>query len=547
MSFLDSLEILLMSSPNVARPCAMAASFAAQLAVNCGAVVSAAPDFPLAPGGFTTRDWRPWDSVDIRSPEEWARARPNRVLVSATTPEAGDQDWTDVSAVEISMDAWESEATLFAGSGLADLLGDPDRAPLFPRGHYAAGTIGYAAFAALCGVVAQQRRYGASEVARLSGLGSMSWINWKAASAGAMGKDIRREGEGAEWPVMACRDGYVALIYTERDWPALVEMIGEPALEAPEFATLGSRNTHREDYLAIIRAWVAKRTKAELGALFLEHAIPGAPVATPADLFDDPLLLHRQAFASVMGGDGTRVKTPVAAQRVVQVVQNAEKQTPGLRRPDPTGETGALPLRGVRVLDLGIITAGAGTTALLADLGAEVIKVESHSYPDPLRFWAGSSDSPLFKFNNRNKRGIAIDLKTREGKGQFLALAATADMVVENFRRGVLDRLGLTFETLREVNPNILLASVSGQGLDGPGSRHATYGSTLEASSGFSAQTCYDDGQPFITGRNVNYPDQTVCLYAAAMITLAALACREKKLCAAAGCFAARCCGLPAG
>ena len=233
---------------------------------------------------------------------------------------------------------------------------------------------------------------------------------------------------------------------------------------------------------------------------------------TAQDLLDDPLLRHRSALVSRERSDGVRVRTPRLAHRIAASVAQRSASKPA---------DGPLPLSGMRVLDLGIITAGAGVSALLADLGAEVLKVESHTYPDPFRRWAGEAVSPLFKCNNRNKYGVALDLKTADGKSRFLELVKTADVVVENFRRGVLERLGIGYDVLSAINPSILLASISGQGLTGPGCGASSFGSTLEASSGFSANVTDETGLPYITGRNVNYPDQTVVLYAAAVISLA--------------------------
>lgn len=190
----------------------------------------------------------------------------------------------------------------------------------------------------------------------------------------------------------------------------------------------------------------------------------------------------------------------------------------------------AAPLAGCRVLDLGIITAGASTSALLADLGADVIKVESSAYIDPFRAWdrgLGARDwwnkSRFFDFTNRNKRGIALDLKTAEGRQLFLDLAAGADVVVENFRRGVLDRLGLGYAALSKRNPRIVLASVTSQGETGPDAKAASYGSTLEATSGLSDLTRDANGKPLISGVLLNYPDQIVSIYAAGVITLAVM------------------------
>ncbi len=188
------------------------------------------------------------------------------------------------------------------------------------------------------------------------------------------------------------------------------------------------------------------------------------------------------------------------------------------------------PLAGCRIIDLGIITAGASTSAMLADLGADVIKVEASAYIDPFRMWdkgLGAEDwwnkSRFFDFTNRNKRGLALDLKTPKGKDLFLDLVANADVVVENFRRGVLERLGLGYDTLSARNPRLVLVSVTSQGQTGPDAKAASFGSTLEATSGLSDLTRDSQGVPLISGILLNYPDQIVSLYAAGVATLAVM------------------------
>ena len=193
-------------------------------------------------------------------------------------------------------------------------------------------------------------------------------------------------------------------------------------------------------------------------------------------------------------------------------------------------------LKGCRVLDLGIITAGAATSAILADLGAEVIKIESPTYRDPFRLWpSGESEAdddmpPLFRATNRNKLAISIDLKQSAGREVMLRLVACSDVVVENFRRGVLPKLGLSFEALRAANDRIILASVSSQGETGPDASHVSYGSTLEAVAGFAWGTGYRDDAPVISGRDVNYPDQVAAIFAASMITTALRSVRKGGL-----------------
>jgi crotonobetainyl-CoA:carnitine CoA-transferase CaiB-like acyl-CoA transferase len=185
------------------------------------------------------------------------------------------------------------------------------------------------------------------------------------------------------------------------------------------------------------------------------------------------------------------------------------------------------PLAGCRVLDLGIITAGAATSALLADLGAEVIKIESPAYRDPFRLWTAGEEGEdtelprFFRMTNRNKLSLSLNLKEVEGRNVFLKLVAESDVVVENFSRGVLARLGIDFASLEAVNPRIILASISSQGETGPDRSYVSFGSTLEAMAGLASITGYPHGQPIVTGNAVNYPDQVVALFAAGAIAAA--------------------------
>ena len=493
MNLLDGVCILQIADENTPGVALKAIDFAGQMALQMGASVEVDPHFSTG-STFLSRGKSQFQGEVAN----WS-ARGRIVLSSIAV--AG----IEASVVTLECNPDATEATLFTESGFADLLGDPEREPLIPRGDFAAGTVGLALLSAICAEV---------DEAVVDAVSALSWVNWKAALAGDLGKDIHRQGDRAEWPVLKCADGYFALVYTDRDWDSIVEMVDNPALADEKFSSFRQRARHQAEFMTLVEAWAAKVTKSELVDLFEQHQIPAAPVLTAQELLVDPLLLHRGAFAPVVLSDGTHAKTPVLPHRIVA---RSESEVTD-KKP---AEAGKLPLAGFRVLDLGIITAGAGVSALLADMGAEVLKIEADSYPDPFRAWAGDAVSPFFKGNNRNKKGIALDLKSEAGKASFLELVKTADVVVENFRRGVLDRLGFEYETLRHVNPDIILASISGQGLTGPGSGNSSYGSTLEASSGFSASVCYEGGAPYITGRNVNYPDQTVVIYAASVIAAA--------------------------
>jgi len=128
------------------------------------------------------------------------------------------------------------------------------------------------------------------------------------------------------------------------------------------------------------------------------------------------------------------------------------------------------PLAGIKVLDLTRLLPGPVATLHLADLGAEVVKIEDPQVGDYARTLGTGSgeDSAYFRMINRNKQGMVLDLKKPEGVAVFLRLAATADVIVESFRPGVVDKLGIGYETVRAINPRITYCAISGYGQDGP-------------------------------------------------------------------------------
>lgn len=133
----------------------------------------------------------------------------------------------------------------------------------------------------------------------------------------------------------------------------------------------------------------------------------------------------------------------------------------------PAGDLGA-PLHGVRVVELASYVTGPYATVLLAELGADVIKVEPPGQGDPFRGWGDDGYSPTFRSVNRGKRSVALDVRTDAGRDLVVRLAATADVVVENFRPGVAERLGIGHETLRRSNERLVYCSISGFGDAGP-------------------------------------------------------------------------------
>jgi crotonobetainyl-CoA:carnitine CoA-transferase CaiB-like acyl-CoA transferase len=156
------------------------------------------------------------------------------------------------------------------------------------------------------------------------------------------------------------------------------------------------------------------------------------------------------------------------------------------------------PLAGLRVIDAGTMIAGPFAATLLGDYGADVIKIEKPKLGDPMRDWAPMKDglSLWWKVTARNKRLITLDLSKPRGREVFLALAALADVVVENFRPGTLERWGLGFDTLKAQNPGLVLVRVSGYGQTGPYSQRPGYGTVADAFSGIPAFTGFPDRPP---------------------------------------------------
>ena len=185
-----------------------------------------------------------------------------------------------------------------------------------------------------------------------------------------------------------------------------------------------------------------------------------------------------------------------------------------------------LPLEGVRVLDLSRVLAGPYATMVLADLGAEVVKVEHPERGDDTRHWGppfAGGESAYFLSVNRNKRSIAVDLKDPEGLEKIRRLAAEADVLIENMKRGALERFGLGYEALRELNPDLIYCSVTGFG-PGKDTDRPGYDFLIQARAGIMGITGFPEGKPTKVG--VAIADIVCGLYAATAI-LAALHKRE--------------------
>ncbi|MDP3172177.1 MAG: CaiB/BaiF CoA-transferase family protein, partial [Polaromonas sp.] len=198
------------------------------------------------------------------------------------------------------------------------------------------------------------------------------------------------------------------------------------------------------------------------------------------------------------------------------------------------------PLTGVRVLDLSRVLAGPWAGQLLADLGADVVKVEKPGTGDDTRAWGppylkdesgrDTSEASYFLCANRNKRSVAIDIATPEGQTQVRALAQQADVLLENFKVGGLQRYGLDYASLKQNNPRLVYCSITGFGQTGPYAPRAGYDFLIQGMGGLMSVTGQPDGEPGAGPQKVGVAltDIMTGLYATIAVQ-AALVEREKS------------------
>jgi len=190
-----------------------------------------------------------------------------------------------------------------------------------------------------------------------------------------------------------------------------------------------------------------------------------------------------------------------------------------------TSPSPEMPLAGITVLELGQFIAGPFAAQLLADLGARIVKIERPGQGDPFRLYVTRPRIPGYGHNflafNRNKQSVALDLQQAEGRAVLLRLVRTADVVLENFRAGVLDRLGIGYDTLKRANPRIVYCSISGFSEDGPYRERPSFDTVGQALSGM-LYLFTDPADPRMRGPTI--ADQATAFQAANAVLAALLA-----------------------
>ncbi|WP_326544372.1 CaiB/BaiF CoA-transferase family protein [Pseudorhodoferax sp.] len=337
--------------------------------------------------------------------------------------------------------------------------------------------------------------------------------------------------------------GWIGIFtHTLPQWVALCEAIGRPELAHDARYANGAERMARADEIdAMLRAALLTRTAEQWFEDLGTRKHPTVLVPTMAELLAQPVHRGRHAFVPVQSGS-TVFEGPAVPLRLgaagplrggaapARGADDAHYRGAGLARQPvrTTGTAQRLPLESTTIVDLTMGWAGPLAARTAADLGAEVIKVESAVYPD---WWRGANFTEEFyrerlyeknaNFNlmNRHKLGITLDLARPEGRQLLLQLVAQADAVIENYSAEVLPKLGLDYAALHKVNPRLVMVSMPAFGLGNAWSDTRAYGGTLEQASGLPLYTGHADGPPAMT--SYAYGDPVGGLNAGAALLLA--------------------------
>ncbi len=366
-----------------------------------------------------------------------------------------------------------------------------------------------------------------------------------------LGAKLPRQQPRVLWRLYETADGWAGLSATPRDRARVAEAMGVPEVAAS--AAFMERNKQDEEVLLpLLQAWFRKRSCAEIEALGRSERVPISAVRRLPEVAASAQLAHREFFTRLaQGASGPLVQpgrlwrsdahdwvaapaaAPGADLRALPAAPAARgagaRTAPAPRAPQ------RFPLDGVRVLDLGQVWAGPYAAMLLADQGADVIKIEAPSRwdtnrcavpPGPGRERDWWNTCAYFQEYSRNKRSLGLEVAHPRGREVLAALVRGSDLVIENFRAGVLERLGIGYDWLRAQREDVILVSMAAFGQSGPDRERPGYGPVMEQLSGLASLTGWGDGQPHLA---IGYAyGDPVAATAAAAAALAALLQRRR-------------------
>lgn len=418
---------------------------------------------------------------------------------------------------------WEtcSDAAAWGWGGLASITGEPDGPPLAPG----------APVAAMCAALHGLLAVTAARFARLARLEVeipladviASLIEVAGLRYAADGSVRGRGGDWwglAGWGVYPCADGKVALALRDPDQLARIgAFLGVPELSDARFADYKwGLHGDVDELNGLLVGGLLGNARDELVRQLAGERIAVAPVRSFNELLTCSHLLGREALRE-QGG----LVLPALPIRGLGEPQAAADPYAGEAAPTTR------PLAGARVLDISSVWAGPMAARLLADLGAEVTKVEN-----PARRTGSFSTGAAWHrdfyaiLNNRNKRAYQCDFSTPEGRAALEPLLREADVLIENFVPGSLARLGLGHETLHRINPHLVVVAMPALGLDGPHAHTVGYGTTIEQWAGLGWLYTDAAGEPHRSG--INFSDPIAALYAATGAILALCGDRQRRV-----------------
>jgi crotonobetainyl-CoA:carnitine CoA-transferase CaiB-like acyl-CoA transferase len=442
--------------------------------------------------------------------------------------------------------SWQAtDPVLYAMSTALSRSGPPNGAPVLPPDGIASATAAVQAAWATLAAYYHRLRCGTGDYIDFSRFEGV--VQALDPPFGAIGQAASGQTPSGAWrgrprnqdvyPIFACSDGFVRLcVLSPRQWHAMRAWLGEPEqFQDPRYDGLGARFSAAREIGVLTAELFADKTMDELVESGQRYGIPIAAVLTPAEALSSEHFRSVGALTTVEVAPGAAVDAP--AGPLVIDGQRMGLRTPapaaGADRPDwvgpalpasAAGQAGGRPFDGLRILDLGVIVAGGELGRLFADLGAEVIKVESATYPDGLRqSRAGQAMSESFAWTHRNEYGLGLDLRNPVGAALFRRMVAKSDAVFANFKPGTLAALGFPYSTLRDLNPGIVVAESSAFGDTGPWSNRMGYGPLVRAVTGitrlWTGEDDVDGRPPFLDAVTI-FPDHVI----ARVVAIAALA-----------------------
>ncbi|MEO0493023.1 MAG: CoA transferase [Actinomycetota bacterium] len=420
-------------------------------------------------------------------------------------------------------------AVLDATGGMAFKAGVPDREPLLPPGNIADDTASmHAVFAIECALI-QQQATGAGQVIDLSvneataQIADWSLSNWtRSLDAGTPSLDSRI-GPGPVYTILPCKDGYVRLvIIAERHWKAMRAWLGEPDyLQDPEYETFMGRFGIADAVLNPLYAELfSTMTMLEVAEQCQDRGIVCTPILKPVDVLVNPHFEARASFVHVETDagsmmlasgffeiDGERVgpvgPAPAIGEHTDEVFASLDAPRPAPAEPLSGDDA---PLAGIRVMDFGHGGVGVECGRMLAEYGADVVKIESRTYPDFIRTVLGGEMSPSFASSSRSKRSLGVDAKHPDGVALLKRMAAVSDIAIENNSTGIMEQMGIGYGDLSAENDGLVMMSSQLMGSRGPWAAWSGYGPNTQVTGGMTHLWNYED-TPEPAGSMSIFPD----------------------------------------